>query len=299
MHIKKEIIEKIITDIVCPITGFMKNHYSIMIDADYKKVLGKMVVSLIVNDYHSMENRLIALITFNERLNITKDQEESIFNTFFQLYEHWLKDCYQYEESIKNFQIQKTKFMEFYEVEKNSFFEINSDFHSSLDSVLNECLSKNINHNISAIQFMNNSDFEQENIDEIRESLDDFFAVCDDENFQFFMEQVISLIEKFHKLLSISIELQDMVNLLTIFKNHIEYLYTESINSEMQELLKNSIILMFQDLEEWVLNVFVYKNIEDIHYFDNSFLSNMITIESLIYEKKDEIEDVLDEDEFF
>lgn len=261
-----------------------------------------MVVSLISNDEKKIKNRVTALMTFDYKFNFTSQQEEAIFNTFFQLYENWLKNCYQYEESIKKFNTQKEKFMEFYQLEKDSFFEIKSDFHSSLDSILDECIYRKKEKTISAVEFMEDSDFEPENIDEIRESLDDFFAICNEAKFEIFMEQVVSLIEKFHKLLSTSIELQDMVNLLEIFKNHIEFLYTESVNEEIQLLLKDSIILMFQDLEDWVLNVFVYKHVDDVHYFDNSFLLNMITIESLIYEKKEEFESEnssLDEDEFF
>jgi len=85
----------------------------------------------------------------------------------------------------------------------------------------------------------------------------------------------------------------------TDFLNNLD----DTILGDLQKRLLLSTLLkgLTNDLEKWIVNIFIERNTEDIHYFDASFAENCLEIESIFLEDKsnDSLEDEDDSLEFF
>jgi len=71
------------------------------------------------------------------------------------------------------------------------------------------------------------------------------------------------------------------------------------VDSEKRILLSKMLLSLMNDLESWILCLFVDRNAPDIHYFDASFSDNCLSIISTFSEDDEEIDEDDDSIEFF
>ena len=70
-------------------------------------------------------------------------------------------------------------------------------------------------------------------------------------------------------------------------------------DTDTKHVFATMLIAIVNDLEKWIKVIFVEQSTQDIHYFDASFSSNILEIESIFAATDDENEDFDDDLEFF
>jgi len=71
------------------------------------------------------------------------------------------------------------------------------------------------------------------------------------------------------------------------------------LDADTKNMFSTMLIAIVNDLEQWIKVIFVKQSTQDIHYFDASFSSNILEIESIFVSKDEEDEDFDDDLEFF
>jgi len=62
------------------------------------------------------------------------------------------------------------------------------------------------------------------------------------------------------------------------------------LNNEKRVLLSKMLLSIVNDLEDWIIALFIDRNSNDIHYFDTVFSANCLTIISTFVEEEDDLE---------
>ncbi len=117
------------------------------------------------------------------------------------------------------------------------------------------------------------------------------------------VNHIVDSLEQFNSI----IENIGLFNVITrTFYNFTNFLNNldETILNDLQKRLLLSTLLkgLVNDLEKWIIAVFVERDTPDIHYFDASFAENCLEIESIFFEHKEEDDSEEDDDdslEFF
>ena len=105
---------------------------------------------------------------------------------------------------------------------------------------------------------------------------------------------------------SVIIETIGLFNVITrTFSNFTTFLNSldEAILGDLQKRLLLATLLkgLVNDLEQWIVNIFIERNTPDIHYFDASFAENCLEIESIFLEEESDNSEEDDDEslEFF
>ena len=140
-----------------------------------------------------------------------------------------------------------------------------------------------------------------ENFDEYIEFLREKIYNFEETNNTNARESLILIVEAFNEFNTI-IENIGLFNVINRTFNHL-ISFLENIEDAILFDLQKRILLVtllrgiIDDLEQWIISLFLEKNAPDIHYFDASFAENCLEIESIFLEdenKNDDDEDSLD-----
>jgi len=118
------------------------------------------------------------------------------------------------------------------------------------------------------------------------------------------VRDALSLIVDSLEQFSVIVENIGLFNVITrTFYNFTNFLNNldETILDDLQKRLLLSALLrgLIDDLEQWIVNIFIERNTSDIHYFDASFTENCLEIESIFLEEKSDGSEDDDSLEFF
>ncbi len=114
---------------------------------------------------------------------------------------------------------------------------------------------------------------------------------------------ILSLIVDSLQQFSVIIENIGLFNVITrTFYNFTNFLNSldETVLDDLQKRLLLATLLkgLVDDLDHWIVNIFIERNTPDIHYFDASFAENCLEIESIFLEEEsDDSEEDYDEDD--
>lgn len=142
----------------------------------------------------------------------------------------------------------------------------------------------------------------EDDIDSLRLSLYDFEEVSKEEARES-LNVIIELLKNFNKVVE-NIGLFNVIfrsfNSFVFFLKNLDNEIIEDM--EKRRLLSSLVRGLVDDLEQWIVNVFIEHTAYDIHYLDASFAENCLEIEKIFLEHQDDLdEDDEDDDslEFF
>jgi len=163
------------------------------------------------------------------------------------------------------------------------------------------------NDKISAVEFMNSLDSTIiDKVELLSENLDNFITTLYDFE-KFDAENAFELIEGIHENIYDIHEIIDSLAVFNVtaraFDSLGKFLTTVTLellmDSEKKNLLSTMLLAVIGDLEKWISVVFIEHTTDDIHYFDASFSSNILEIETAFLQIDDEEDDDDDDLEFF
>jgi len=164
------------------------------------------------------------------------------------------------------------------DIEKDKFIEFDTEFND--DNI--EKMHYEEHQKISAKEFMEYNEIEEEMLEEIDELLDEFYAIEENELDEYFIEKFLKIIQDFIHIFNLSIEFKDIAYSL-------EKLYELLIDVNLgnKDILKSFLISIIDDLAKFKDEVFVNKSAVDIHYMDASLLANVAQLEIMLNQKED------------
>ena len=113
-----------------------------------------------------------------------------------------------------------------------------------------------------------------------------------------YIQEIVSYIHNFNTIVE-SMGLFNVVSkAFSILINFLDNLDKDIIlNNEKRVLLSKMLLSIANDLEVWIITLFIDRDADDIHYFDTSFSVNCLTIISTFLDEEENEED--DDIEFF
>ena len=120
---------------------------------------------------------------------------------------------------------------------------------------------------------------------------------CNQDKIKLYIKDIVSYFNNFYIIVN-SIGLFNVISrAFSILMNFLDNLDKEFIeNMEKRILLSKMLLSLINDLEVWIIALFIDKNATDIHYFDASFSDDCLAIIST-FSENDETEDNETEDD--
>ena len=171
----------------------------------------------------------------------------------------------------------------------------------TIDTANNNSLHHVDEKKISALEFLQNFEIDNETLDDLNDIEQDIKDLLykDEMLSQETINSFSSVLQKYSTLLHETVEFEEIACSLNSLSRLFAVLIVEEI--EDSKLLSLSFYLqgLIDDLTTWKNHIFVDMNTPDIHYIDASMLENSATLEKFILSTPDEIIRDDDELEFF
>ena len=107
----------------------------------------------------------------------------------------------------------------------------------------------------------------------------------------------INALEKYIRLFNQSIEFEHVSDGFTLLKSALETCNTENIDSTLQISINGFLSGVIHDVKEWKNHIYILQDAPDIHYMDDSMISNCVAIAGML--NPVDVEDDDDDLEFF
>jgi len=171
-------------------------------------------------------------------------------------------------DKVINNTLHKTYKKEFMKIEKNNL----------------ESMHYKDEEKISAKEFMEKEEFDEDIIIDIKDLLEDY----EDMSYKYdvispeFKEVVLEVLEKFVTLFMLSGEFKDLGKVIEMFFNELRKLDITSLDDNQKQFVKKFLDAFMMDIKKWYEEVIVNKSAKDIHYLDASLMSSVEQISYFI-----------------
>jgi hypothetical protein len=258
-------------------------------------LLTNFAVMFFDEDVSKLQDNFKDLLDFYSELKIPQLSVKNSLAAFFKKYKKWVEnysvadlDCYEKIASMYKDILNSYDF-------DNSVLE-EDDFLFVADSGVDDSIN-NMHYNdeqkISATSYFALHPLDDMDIEDIVEAkklllelLDDYIKLTDE-----FLIQFASVIQKLNTTLQYTFatkEFRDIgMSLEKLFYILNQY---KSADIEMQDVVFNILITFIEDLVQWLDNIFISQDAQDIHYLDASLLANVSQLE-MVLEPTKEVED--------
>jgi len=109
----------------------------------------------------------------------------------------------------------------------------------------------------------------------------------------------INALEKYIRLFNQSIEFEHVSDGFTLLKSTLETFNKENIDSSLEISINNFLSGVIKDVTEWKNHIYILQDAPDIHYMDDSMISNCVAIAGMLNPVAVEEDDDDDDLEFF
>ena len=121
-------------------------------------------------------------------------------------------------------------------------------------------------------------------------------AIMIRENLSIVSTGLKELVTSFNSLGKFAVAANAAENLIALLENLTE---KELEEKEKRELMLDMLLFLLQDINEWIITVFIKQDTENINYFDASFANSCLEIEAIFNSDSEEVTDEEDALEFF
>ncbi|MEA1917026.1 MAG: hypothetical protein U9N42_05785 [Campylobacterota bacterium] len=238
-------------------------------------------------------------------------KKEAIYNFFFRLLKRVtdINDLNIYVESLENQLFTSTLSNELLEgvetlhVEENKLDNSTKE-RKKIDEDRNRDLRFTQHDKISATRFLSTLDSSIiDKVEKMSEHLDDFIAILydfEDASSADSCKLLPSIIETINEIFIVVESIGSFTVVARAFGSlnyFLENLHEDNFKQEEKQLFAKMLTSVALDLEKWIKVIFIEQSTEDIHYFDASFASNILEIESVFVEHEESDDE--DDLEFF
>ena len=135
---------------------------------------------------------------------------------------------------------------------------------------------------ISAIKYLENTNFTKDEIDELEDLIDELELILYAKDSKLNEELVEELIEIFVKYKTFFVDFLEINDALYSLIEILENLDLNKFSQKEKKFILEFIRNLHEDLKEWFKNIFIEKSAVDIHYLDASLLSSIMQLKQLL-----------------
>jgi len=149
---------------------------------------------------------------------------------------------------------------------------------------------------LSAKEFLEEFEMEQDTLDELQELYTDFRELFDmnEELNGDMVDSISSIFRKYGTVLDATVEFMDLGAAFIGLSNDLEIRKEDILKSKNAKIAKMFFVNIVEDLDSWRKNIFITQEARDIHYLDDSLFSSLAQLELALEDREAEgdLEDV-------
>ncbi|NPA55479.1 MAG: hypothetical protein GXO40_03865 [Epsilonproteobacteria bacterium] len=284
-------MESLIKEVVIPFDKSIQEDKEIAkyfaskeISSKYNFDIAKLSIALLYDATKAREIMIQLADTYKD-LGIDTQTMHRYMMIFFKLHKKWAKENFNtdnyYDLLMDKFD---DMFVKIYDEKlQNSFFTIDSEENDEYDELINHVLQTHHQKTISAKEYLDQGDLTQDDLADIIETIDKCEELLNYQTLEpQFLEKFIGMMQMLSYILYNTQEFKDVGYAMEHFAQDLEAINLETLPPQKKEFVWNMLIQLSKDLEKWIKYIFVDKSVDDIHYFDASFLASMAQFNILI-----------------